>query len=211
MAKLISIALVVVVVAVCATEAARLRNFRQSRFSARQEVDPEQDVPAVTPYPPAGIVPEVRFNLPNEPELPEDPEKTYLPPDNLLPPAQTYGSPAQTYGPPEVETDAEGSGNDATLVDDDASQLPVEEEQADEPAAEEDLAEDPEAEEIVNPQFGRFSSAKGFRRQNARPAKLRAAKLQALPQAVRPRSQRLFAQPIYATNGALIAYRMLRV
>ncbi|XP_055856227.1 titin-like [Episyrphus balteatus] len=206
MAKLISIVLLVVGVAVCATEAARLRNFRQSKFSARQEVEPEQDVAAVTPYPPAGIVPEVRFNLPNEPAvLPEDPEKTYLPPDNLLPPAQTYGPPAQTYGPPEVEAE-EGNGNDAPLADDDdaAAQQP-EEVQADEPVEEDNV--DPEAEEVVNPQLERFVLARNFRR----PAKLRAAKLQALPVAVRPRSQRLIAQPVYSTNGALIAYRMLRV
>ncbi|EDW72664.1 uncharacterized protein Dwil_GK17124 [Drosophila willistoni] len=96
-----SLSLLILLVIGITAEPARFRS-RSSRFQlARQEAaaDPAQDLAptaAPAPYPPAGVTPEVPFDLPTETEA--QPDLTYGPPDN------TYGPPAvepdNTYGPP---------------------------------------------------------------------------------------------------------------
>ncbi|XP_016990823.1 proline-rich extensin-like protein EPR1 [Drosophila rhopaloa] len=112
-----SLLLIAAVAAVSLAEPARFRG-RSSRLQfARQEQAPEDQAvpadpavdlaptPASAPYPPAGVTPEVPFDLPTETEAqpdltygpPAEPDNTYGPPDN------TYGPPAEpdnTYGPP---------------------------------------------------------------------------------------------------------------
>jgi len=112
-----SLLLIAAIAAVSLAEPARFQS-RSSRFQfARQEqapeeqaapADPSADIaptPASAPYPPAGVTPEVPFDLPTETEAqpdltygpPAEPDNTYGPPDN------TYGPPAEpdnTYGPP---------------------------------------------------------------------------------------------------------------
>ncbi|XP_016959623.1 uncharacterized protein LOC108030934 [Drosophila biarmipes] len=112
-----SLLLIASIAVVSLAEPATFR-IRSSRFQfARQEqapqdqaasADPSADIaptPASAPYPPAGVTPEVPFDLPTETEAqpdltygpPAEPDNTYGPPDN------TYGPPAEpdnTYGPP---------------------------------------------------------------------------------------------------------------
>ena len=96
------------------------------RFLARQEAAaplpaaaaPEEQATATAsaPYPPAGVTPEIPFDLPPKTETPEQPKQAYGPPDTTYgpPPAEeqddepapTYLPPDSTYGPP---ADAEGT------------------------------------------------------------------------------------------------------
>lgn len=74
---------------------------------ARQEQAPEA-TPSPAPYPPAGVTPEIPFDLPTETEAPvAQPDETYGPPEPT--PDETYGppepTPDQTYGPPEPTPD----------------------------------------------------------------------------------------------------------
>ncbi|KAH8388838.1 hypothetical protein KR215_001901 [Drosophila sulfurigaster] len=119
------------IAALTSAEPARLRSrSRSSRLQlARQEaapVDPVVDAaptPASAPYPPAGVTPEVPFDLPTETETEAQPDLTYGPPaepDNTYgPPAEpdnTYGPPAEpdnTYGPPAPSADQDLPVEDA--------------------------------------------------------------------------------------------------
>ncbi|KAH8294233.1 hypothetical protein KR054_009632 [Drosophila jambulina] len=139
-----SVLLIAAFAAVSLAEPARFRS-RSSRIQfARQEqapvdaaapADPAADIaptPASAPYPPAGVTPEVPFDLPTETEA--QPDLTYGPPAE---PDNTYGPPAEpdnTYGPPA----------DPAAVD----QAPVE----DNPAAE------PIPASLIQPRNGRLRS-----------------------------------------------------
>ncbi|KAH8307191.1 hypothetical protein KR044_006932 [Drosophila immigrans] len=122
------------IAALTLAEPARLRSrSRSSRLQlARQEaappapLDPVVDVaptPASAPYPPAGVTPEIPFDLPTETETEAQPDLTYGPPaepDNTyVPPAEpdnTYGPPAEpdnTYGPPAPSADQDLPVEDA--------------------------------------------------------------------------------------------------
>lgn len=115
MAKFFTIiAVIAVSLALVTAGPAQLRQAKRSgalrvqkiRKSARQEV-----APSPAPYPPAGVTPEIPFELPTETEKPFAPEptpdQTYGPPEPT--PDQTYGppepTPDQTYGPPEPTPD----------------------------------------------------------------------------------------------------------
>ncbi|XP_061390790.1 uncharacterized protein LOC133326130 [Musca vetustissima] len=81
-----------------------LRAQKTVRKSARQEV-----APSPAPYPPAGVTPEIPFELPTETEQPfAQPDPTYGPPEVV--PDETYGppepTPDETYGPPEADQPA---------------------------------------------------------------------------------------------------------
>ena len=81
----------------------RIQNNRKS--FARQE-EAANTTPSSTPYPPAGVTPEIPFDLPTDTEAPvAEPDQTYGPPENT--PDQSYGPPAptpdQTYLPPETD------------------------------------------------------------------------------------------------------------
>ncbi|XP_055907917.1 phosphatidylglycerol--prolipoprotein diacylglyceryl transferase-like [Eupeodes corollae] len=137
----ISIALIVSL-AICSASPARLGRLRsnKSKFLARQEV--AEDIPAAqTPYPPAGIQPEVKFALPTEEELNAEPEKTYLPP---------AGEPAKTYGPPEtsVKDDVEQFANDEPQPEETKSVEP----KLEKPDVEEESSEQPEESDEEEPE-----------------------------------------------------------
>ncbi|XP_022221166.2 predicted GPI-anchored protein 58 [Drosophila obscura] len=123
--------LLLAVVALALAEPARFQG-RSSRFRlARQEeapqdpaapgADPSLDVSptaASAPYPPAGVTPEVPFDLPTETEA--QPDLTYGPPAE---PDNTYGPPAEpdnTYGPP-----ADAAPADPAAVDDALAPEPI--------------------------------------------------------------------------------------
>ncbi|XP_023309269.2 fibronectin-binding protein A [Lucilia cuprina] len=110
---------VVIIAIALALVAAEPPRFRQSkRFGslkiknnrkvlARQEQASEAALSSA-PYPPAGVTPEIPFDLPTETEAPvAEPADTYGPPEPT--PDQTYGPPEQTpdetYGPPEPTPD----------------------------------------------------------------------------------------------------------
>ncbi|XP_055856226.1 uncharacterized protein LOC129919391 [Episyrphus balteatus] len=139
----ISIVLIVSL-AICSASPARLDKLRsnKSKFLARQEVAVDEDIPAQTPYPPAGIQPEVKFALPTEEKL-DEPEKTYLP--QAGEPAKTYGPPAKTYGPPEpsVKDEVEEVANDEPETQETKSVEPKLEKPSSN-AEEEDSSEKPE-------------------------------------------------------------------
>ncbi|KAH8372286.1 hypothetical protein KR093_010936 [Drosophila rubida] len=165
--------------ALTVAEPARLRTrSRSSRLQlARQEAappapeDPVVDVaptPASAPYPPAGVTPEIPFDLPTETETEAQPDLTYGPPaepDNTYgPPAEpdnTYGPPAEpdnTYGPP-AEPD-NTYGPPAPSADQD---LPVEDA---------DPASEPIPASLIQPRNGRL------RLRRPVPEKLRSAPVQ---------------------------------
>ncbi|XP_055853681.1 uncharacterized protein LOC129917666 [Episyrphus balteatus] len=224
MTKFIQIALLIACAAICCAEPARLRN-RQQRVAARQEVAPAEDVPAQTPYPPAGIVPEVRFDLPTE-NVAVEPDNTYLPPDNTV-----TGIPAKTYGPPESaepKDDVESNDGDAepkAANDGDESVTTEEPEEAetdatpteqpedlDQPEVQDPLNDEAEDNEIetgpddeelllVVPLTPRVKTA----RLQARPLiPLRSQRVIAQP--IPYRSQRLIGQQLYFADGRYFAY-----
>ncbi|XP_013104095.2 uncharacterized protein LOC106084738 [Stomoxys calcitrans] len=131
------------------TGALRVQSVRKS---ARQEVAP---TPAA-PYPPAGVTPEIPFDLPTETEKPfAEPDQTYGPPEAI--PDETYGPPEavpdETYGPPEEATPDQTYGPpDATAADEpaitepDSTYGPPEAADADDQPA----IVEPEAEELQN-------------------------------------------------------------
>ncbi|XP_055920807.1 uncharacterized protein LOC129952311 [Eupeodes corollae] len=160
-----------IAVTLCHAGPAKLDKIRttRNRFLARQEVMADEDIPAQTPYPPAGIRPKVPFDLPTEERL-AAPVNHYLPPSTdaamfYSAPAEFYGPPAETYGPPEVnnedgngksvtegpeeETETETQTEDAQTVETvteetDIVELPEEEKPA---TIDEDKADDAEASE----------------------------------------------------------------
>ncbi|KAM7356315.1 uncharacterized protein ACRADG_002120 [Cochliomyia hominivorax] len=103
-------AIVVLALAFCvAADPIRNRPLRR-RVLARQEALP---TPAPTGYPPAGVTPEIPFELPSETEKPQQPDEVYGPPetDVAAQPDEVYGPPEtdvaaqpdEVYGPPETE------------------------------------------------------------------------------------------------------------
>ncbi|XP_055856219.1 uncharacterized protein LOC129919384 [Episyrphus balteatus] len=158
MGKLFQTILVIgiVAIALCNATPAKLDKIRstRNRFLARQEV--AEDIPAQTPYPPAGFRPEVAFDLPTE-EKPLPPtegkliapteEKLVAPANHYLPPltdpamfysapAEVYGPPAETYGPPEIS-------------DKDGKNVPENSEENKEKVTEEATIEETVTEEVV--------------------------------------------------------------
>lgn len=123
----------------------KIQNNRKSY--ARQEQAPDA-APSSAPYAPAGVTPEIPFDLPTETEAPAaEPDQTYGPPEQT--PDDTYGPPEQTpdetYGPPEPTPDQtygppETEDNPAITEPDNTYGPPTTDDQ---PAIEE-----PEAEEI---------------------------------------------------------------
>ncbi|XP_017134695.1 mucin-7 [Drosophila miranda] len=163
-----SLLLLAVVASVALSEPARFRG-RSSRFQlARQEeapqdpaapgADPSLDVaptPASAPYPPAGITPEVPFDLPTETEA--QPDLTYGPPAE---PDNTYGPPAEpdnTYGPPAEPDNTYGPPADAAP--------------ADQAAVDDALAAEPIPASLIQPRNGRLRSRRPV------PEKLRSAQI----------------------------------
>ncbi|KAH8270264.1 hypothetical protein KR018_006355 [Drosophila ironensis] len=126
-----SVLLVAALAAVSLAEPARFRG-RSSRLQfARQEQAPQDASPALdiaptpasAPYPPAGVTPEVPFDLPTETEA--QPDLTYGPPAE---PDNTYGPPAEpdnTYGPPAEPDNAYGPPADQAPVDGNAAAEPI--------------------------------------------------------------------------------------
>lgn len=133
MAQITLVILVVAVLAVsCSAEAPRFRKskvlnnkfvlFQRQELPVEDSQDPEPELAAVAPYPPAGVTPETPFELPTEttvaPALSQEygpPAQEYGPPieEEVAAPAQEYGppiveevaAPAQEYGPPRIEDD----------------------------------------------------------------------------------------------------------
>ncbi|XP_075156876.1 uncharacterized protein LOC142230130 [Haematobia irritans] len=92
---------VLVLLAVICSNAANpvhQKSILKRRISARQQLAP---TPAPTGYPPAGVTPEVPFDLPTETQ---QPDTVYGPPetepDVIIPPTE---QPDAVYGPPEQE------------------------------------------------------------------------------------------------------------
>ncbi|XP_055907918.1 uncharacterized protein LOC129942849 [Eupeodes corollae] len=205
MAKFIQIALLVACgAALCWAEPARLRN-RQSRVLARQEV--AEDVPAQTPYPPAGIVPQIRFDLPTE-DVAVEPDNTYLPPDSTL-----TGIPAKTYGPPEAAEPKAATDNDATTQEPEeaTTEQPEDLEQPDDQNPIDDEAEDNEVETdavddeellLVVPLTPRSKTARLQARRPLAPIRSQRVVAQPIPY----RSQRLIGQQLYFADGRFFAY-----
>lgn len=105
--------IVVLALALCVVaEPIRQRPLRR-RVSARQEALPS---PRPTGYAPAGVTPEIPFELPTETEKPvteaQQPDEVYGPPEaETIKPDEVYGPPEtdaqqpdEVYGPPEAET-----------------------------------------------------------------------------------------------------------
>ncbi|XP_075161044.1 uncharacterized protein LOC142233864 [Haematobia irritans] len=122
------------------------RRVQTIRKLARQEV-----APSPAPYPPAGVTPEIPFELPTETEQPfVEPDQTYGPPEPT--PDQTYGppepTPDQTYGPPEPTPDqtygppAEEADEPAITEPDSTYGPPESANGEDQPAIEEPAAEE---------------------------------------------------------------------
>ncbi|XP_061400621.1 splicing factor, arginine/serine-rich 19-like [Musca vetustissima] len=126
--------IVFLAVAICfaAADPIRQKPLRR-RVSARQEVAPP--TPAPTGYPPAGVTPEIPFELPTETEKPEpQPDEVYGPPEPQEP------QPDEVYGPPETtETNTDA-----------AEEFPQEQAPEEEVVVpvEEELEEEAEAEDV---------------------------------------------------------------
>ncbi|XP_055856228.1 uncharacterized protein LOC129919393 [Episyrphus balteatus] len=142
----------VVAVALCHATPAKLDKIRstRNRFFARQEV--AEDIPTQTPYPPAGIRPEIAFDLPTEGKL-VAPANHYLPPltDPAMfysAPADVYGPPAETYGPPEVNGKDESGKNVKEISEEEDVETQTEAATTEEVATDEEPIEDsPQVEE----------------------------------------------------------------
>lgn len=114
-----SFACVLLIAAVAVAEPPRYRQNQNFRFQ-RQELDRESTTPssADAPYPAAGFKPEKPFSLPNEVA---PPATSYGVPDNSYgAPAQTYAAPQQEYGSPDTEygtptTESADAKGDETL------------------------------------------------------------------------------------------------
>ncbi|XP_016999384.1 resuscitation-promoting factor RpfA [Drosophila takahashii] len=158
-----SLLLIAAIASVSLAEPVRFRG-RSSRFQfARQEQAPEDQsapadpspsvdiapTPASAPYPPAGVTPEVPFDLPTETEA--QPDLTYGPPAE---PDNTYGPPDNTYGPPAEPDNTYGPPADIVPVD----QAPVD-------------AAEPVPASLIQPRNGRLRSRRPV------PEKLRNAQI----------------------------------
>ncbi|XP_058983719.1 fibrous sheath CABYR-binding protein-like [Musca domestica] len=104
MLKKFLIVFLAVAIGCAAADPIRQKPLRR-RVSARQEVAPP--TPAPTGYPPAGVTPEVPFELPTETQTPDEvygpPEAPEPQPDEVYgPPEATEPQPDEVYGPPEA-------------------------------------------------------------------------------------------------------------
>ncbi|KOB67101.1 Ecdysteroid regulated protein, partial [Operophtera brumata] len=119
-------ACILLIAAAVVAEPPSYRQARQNFRFQRQELDRESTTPSTedAPYPAAGFRPATAFNLPNEVAPPATsygvPDNSYgAPPQTYAAPQQEYGapdSPSTEYGAPATEN-AEGSGDESLQVE----------------------------------------------------------------------------------------------
>lgn len=126
-------ACVLLIVAVAVAELPSYRQSQQNFRFQRQELERESTTPSNedAPYPAAGFRPAPAFNLPNEVAPPATsygvPDNSYAVPDNSYgAPSRTYAAPQQEYGSPNSPStdygvpateNADGSGDESLQVE----------------------------------------------------------------------------------------------